>query len=425
VRRINLAAALLLAAPLLGATAAAADLPAAAPDQEGFHHLDQITRFFTNETGSRHIPGAVVMIARDGKVVYDEAFGTRDPASGAPMRKDTIFRIYSMTKPVTGVAVMMLVEQGRIRLSDPVSDYLPALKHPGVMTETTDAQGRRVVSTVPASREITIEDLLRHTSGITYGIGHSPAEQALRQAGLGLQLGRGDGNPLSRRLTDQQLVDQLGQVPLMVQPGSAWVYGRSIDVLLALVEVVSGQRGDAFMQDRIFGPLGMGDTCFNVPPDKRDRVAEPGPDPITGQTPDLTDITQPRSFLGGGEGLLSTAADYMRFALMLENHGEANGVRLLSPESVTTITSDHLPPGLARSPSFGPGAAYGFGLTVAVRTQPGSDTNVGEFEWGGAAGTLFWVDPHDHLATVFMVQAPRIGVQEQSVLRHLVYESLR
>jgi CubicO group peptidase (beta-lactamase class C family) len=405
----------------------AAELPTADPGQAGVGRLDRITQFFKADTQSKRIPGAVVMIARNGKVVYNEAFGVRDPATGAPMQKDSIFRIYSMTKPITGVAVLMLMEEGKIRLTDPISKYLPALKNPKVMTETVDTQGRRVTSTVPASREITIQDLLRHTSGITYGAGTSAAEQAMTKAGIGLQLAGGDTKPLSARMTDQQLVDELGKLPLMFQPGTSWEYGRSIDVLLALVEVVSGQRADTFLAERIFKPLGMDDTFFNVPPDKLDRVAQPGPDPDTGETAKLTDVTQPRIFLGGGEGLLSTASDYMRFALMLAGNGESNGVRLLSRKSVELMTSDHLGPALSQGPTFLPGPGYGFGLTVAVRTQPGMagyEGSVGEYNWGGAAGTAFWVDPKEKLVPIMMIQAPGQRLHYRIAFRGLVYQSI-
>jgi CubicO group peptidase (beta-lactamase class C family) len=246
----------------------------------------------------------------------------------------------------------------------------------------------------------------------------------MRQAGLGIQLGRGDGNPMSVRMTDQQAVEAIGRLPLKFQPGSAWAYGRSTDVLLALVEAVSGQRGDVFMQQRIFAPLGMTDTFFNVPADKLDRVAQPGPDPETGETADLTDVTRRRSFLGGGEGLLSTASDYMRFALMLASGGEGNGVRLLSRRTVALMTSDHLGPGLAQGPEFMPGPGYGFGLTVEVRTREGSPGNVGEYGWSGAAGTIFWVDPKDALVAILMIQAPRQGGYEQAAFRELVYQAV-
>jgi CubicO group peptidase (beta-lactamase class C family) len=405
-----------------------ADIRAAAPTDAPMgaqvRGFDRMTRFFQNETNERRIPGAVVMIARHGQVVYNEAFGLADPATGAPMRTDSIFRIYPMTKPVTGVAVLMLMEQGRIRLSDPVSKYLPAMKHMLVVEETVDAEQRPVVSIVPATREITIEDLLTHTSGITYGSGSSPAEQAMRQAGLGIQLGRGNGQPLSQRLTDQQVVEALGRLPLKFQPGTAWVYGRSTDVLLALVEVVSGERGDVFMRDHIFRPLGMTDTFFNVPPDKLDRVAQPGPDPETGKTPDLTDVTRRRIFLGGGEGLLSTAADYMRFARMLAHGGELEGVRLLSPRTVALMTTDHLAPRRIPVTDDNLGTDDGFGLTVAVRTRSNALGHAGEFGWEGVAGTAFWVDPGDELVSILMIQAPGQGYRERSALRSLVYQAL-
>jgi len=418
------------AAMSCGAVRAAENPPISAaiqvipPGSAALHRFDGITSFFQNETNQRRIPGAVVMIARHGKVIYDEAFGLADPATGALMRTDSIFRIYSMTKPVTGVAVLMLMEQGRIHLSDPVSEYLPALRHPHVATETMDEQGRSVVSVVPAVREITIADLLTHPSGITYGGGSSASEQAMRQAGLGIQLGRGDGHPLSQRLTDQQVAAAIGKVPLKFQPGTAWAYGRSTDVLLALVEAVSGEQGDTFMQEHIFRPLGMTDTFFNVPPDKRHRIAQPGPDPETGKTADLTDVTKRRTFLGGGEGLLSTAADYMRFAQMLAHGGELNGVRLLSPGTVALMTTDHLAPNRIPITDDSPGPGYGFGLTVAVRTRSDALGHAGEFRWEGAAGTAFWVDPVDDLVPILMIQAPAQGYHERSAFRTLVYQAL-
>ena len=411
----------------LGGSALAADLPTAAPSEVGIGRLDRITQMFKADTDAKRIPGAVVMIARNGKVVYEEAFGVRDPASGAPMQKDSIFRMYSMTKPITGVAVLMLMEEGKIRLTDPVSKYLPALKNPKVMVETVDGQGRRVTSTVPANREITIQDLMRHTSGITYGAGNSAAEQAMTKAGIGLQLAGSGDKPLSQRMTDQQMVEELGKLPLMFQPGTSWEYGRSIDVLLALVEACPASAPTPSWQERIFKPLGMTDTFFNVPPDKLDRVAQPGPDPDTGETAKLTDVTQPRTFLGGGEGLLSTASDYMRFALMLANDGEGNGVRLLSRKTVELMASDHLGPALSQGPNFAPGPGYGFGLTVAVRTQPGMSGypgSVGEYNWGGAAGTAFWVDPKEKLVPIMLIQAPGQRLYYRFAFRGLVYQSI-
>jgi CubicO group peptidase (beta-lactamase class C family) len=412
---------------LLGSAALAGELTTASPSEVGMSRLERITQFFKADTDSKRLPGAVVMIARHGRVAYYEAFGVRDPATGAPMRKDSIFRIYSMTKPITGVAVLMLMEEGKLRLSDPISKYLPALKDPKVMVETVDAQGHRTTSTVPANRDITIQDLLRHTSGISYGIGNSAAEQAMRDAGLGAQPPVAGKEPLSTRITDQQLVEELGKLPLMFQPGTSWEYGRSIDVLLALVEKVSGQRADQFFQERIFQPLGMTDTFFNVPPDKLDRVAQPGPDPDTHETAKLTDVTKTRTFLGGGEGLLSTASDYMRFALMLANGGELDGTRLLSRKTVELMASDHLGPALSQGPRFAPGPGYGFGLTVAVRMQPGMAPypgSVGEYNWGGAAGTAFWVDPKEQLVPIMLIQAPGQRLYYRFAFRDLVYQTI-
>lgn len=423
-KTILLAAALSLSLALV-LPAAAADLPSATPDDQSMGRLDRLTALFKADTDAKRIPGAVVTIAREGKVVYNEAFGVRDPATGAPMKKDSIFRIYSMTKPVTGVAALMLVEEGRLSLADPVSKYLPALKNLKVMVESTDAQGNRTTALVPVQREMTIQDLMRHTSGLTYGTGPSAAEQAMASAGLALKLGGGD--PLSARLTDQQLVDELGKLPLKFQPGSAWHYGRSTDVLLAVVEAVSGQRADVFMTERIFKPLGMADTFFNVPKNKLDRVAQPGPDPDTKETAALTDVSKERIFLGGGEGLLSTAPDYMRFALMLAGGGEFNGVRLLSRKTVELMTADHTGPELAKDPNFTPGPGYGYGLTVAVRTQAGLAPvpgSVGEFNWGGAAGTAFWVDPEEKLIAILLIQSPGQRLRYRMLFRGLVYQSI-
>jgi CubicO group peptidase (beta-lactamase class C family) len=385
--------------------AVAADVPTAAPESVGLGRLERITQFFHDEIAGKRLPGAVVMIARNGRIAYDETFGLRDPKTNAPMQKDSIFRIYSMTKPVTAVAVLMLMEEGKIRLSDPASKYLTALKNPKVLEEHVDAAGRRSSRIVPAAREITIQDLLTHTSGMTYGWGDSAAEQMMKQAGI-----VGSGDPALRTtMTDQQMVEKIGQLPLMFQPGTAWQYGRSTDVLLALVEVVSGMRADQFYEQRIFRPLGMNDTFFNVPKDKLDRVAQPGPDPDTGKIPDVTDVSVTRTFLGGGEGLLSTAPDYMRFALMLANGGQLDGVRLLSRKTIELMAADHIGPALAQGPAFYPGPGFGFGLTVAVRTAPGMSAtpgSVGLYWWAGLVGTSFWVDPNEQLVAVMMIQSP-------------------
>jgi len=408
---------------LLASAAPAAELPSATPAELGMARLDRIGSFFRAEVEAKRLPGAVVMLARDGKIVYHEAFGLRDAAAGAPMAKDSIFRIYSMTKPVTAVAVLMLMEEGKLRLGDPVSRFLPAFAKPKVLVESPTAPGetQRQITLVPAAREITIQDLLRHTSGMTYGVfGNTAVDKMMAAAGL--------NDPANMfRLTDMQVAEEMAKLPLLHQPGTQWQYGRSTDVLLAVVEAVSGQRGDAFMQEHIFGRLGMKDTSFNLPPGKRDRMAEPAPDPLTGQTARLTDVSKERLFLGGGEGLLSTAADYMRFALMLANGGTLDGVHLLSRKTVELMTADHMTAEIGRGPGYLPGPGYGFGLTVAVRTAAGQASQVGsigDYNWGGYAGTQFWVDPVERLVPIMMIQAPLQSRVTRGAFRALVYQSI-
>jgi len=401
------------AACLIGLQAHAAELPTSTAEDVGMARLDRIDAFFQAEIAAKRLPGAVVMIAREGRVVHHAAYGLRDPATGAPMGKDSIFRIYSMTKPVTAVAVLMLMEEGKLRLSDPLSRFLPAFAKPRVWAEGGD---------VPAAREITILDLLRHTSGMTYGVfGNTPVDQAMRAAGL-------NDSAMKHRLTDMQVAEAMAKLPLLYQPGTQWQYGRSTDILLAVVEAVSGMRGDAFFQQRIFTPLGMADTHFNLPPEKLNRMAEAGPDPATGQTSALTDVRQPRLFLGGGEGLLSTAADYMRFAQMLAQGGSSlDGVRLLSRKSVSLMSADHMGAEIGRGPFYLPGPGHGFGLTVSVRTSEGQVStpgSVGEFAWGGYAGTQFWIDPQERLVPIMMIQAPQQSRQVRGAFRALVYPAL-
>lgn len=421
-RRLFMSAGLCL---VLVLPAAATDLPIAAPDSVGLGRLERITQFFRRDTTSKRLPGAVVMIARNGQIAYQEAFGVRDPKPAAPMQKDSIFRVHSMTKPITAVAVLMLMEEGKIRLSDPIAKYLPALKDPKVLIEQVDASGHRSSAIVPADRAITIQQLMTHTSGITYGSGNSAQQQMMAQAGISLSA---TFKPeVYTDLTDQQMVDKIAKVPLMFQPGTAWEYGWSSDVLLAMVEVVSGMRADEFFEQRIFQPLGMADTFFNVPKDKLDRVAQAGPDPDTGETPQLADVTLTRTFLGGGEGLLSTASDYMRFAMMLANGGQLDGVRLLSRKTVELMTSDDIGPALAQGPDYFPGPGTGWGMGVSVRTAPGLSPlpgSVGLYGWGGYAGTAFFIDPSEKLVALMMIQSPGQRVYYQSTFRSLVYQAL-
>ena len=341
------------------------------------------------ETG--HVPGAVILVARQGKIAYFESLGFRDRAAGAPMARDALFRLYSMTKPITSVAVMMLVEEGRLQISDPVSRYLPALAKRKVGVEKTDAAGQKTLELVDASREITVQDLLRHTSGFTYGNrGETLVHRAYRDAKVG-----------SRDDSNADLVAKLGRLPLLYQPGTRWEYGVSTDVLGRLVEVVSGKTLGAFFEERIFRPLGMPDTAFWVPAEKMGRAAEPwqrpdGP-PMTVRFP----VGVQARYESGGGGLVGSTLDYLRFSTMLLNGGELNGVRLLGRKTVEFMTADHL--GAIPIEAAG----LGFGLGVQVRRDTGIAAlpgTAGEYGWAGNGGTLFWIDPRERMIVLYMVQ---------------------
>jgi CubicO group peptidase (beta-lactamase class C family) len=386
--------------------------------------LARMTAYFKAQAESGRLPGAVVMLARNGKVGYAESFGTQDPETRTAMSQDSMFRIYSMTKPITSVATMMLWEEGRFRLGDPVHAYLPALKDMRVMEERVDSGGFRSVALVPPQRPISIQDLLRHTSGLTYGGGQSAQERALTEAGLALDI---SSKSKVNAMTNMELVTAIGKTPLLFHPGTKWEYGRSTDVLGALVEAVSGMSLGRFFEERIFKPLAMNDSFFNPPRDRLQRVAQPGLDPDLKSVPDLYDVRGERRFEGGGEGVVSTAGDYMRFCLMLVGGGELEGARILGRKTVEYMSSDHLGPALAQGPTYAPGPGYGFGLGFAVRTAAGLSAipgSVGEYNWGGAAGTAFWIDPREKLAAVFMMQAPGQRIFYRFAFRSLVYQSL-
>jgi len=353
------------------------------------------------------IPGVVMMVQRDGKLAYSKALGKQDPAGGAPMREDSIFRIYSMTKPIVSVGVMMLAEEGRLMLSDPVSKHIPDLKGLRVGVEK---DGKLEI--VAAQREPSIQDLLRHTSGFTYGVfGKSMVKELYTKNGV-------DASDHS----NAELVKKLAGVPLMYQPGTTWEYSRSTDVLGHVIERVSGQPLDEYLQARIFRPLGMNDTAFFAEPSRQARLAEPfAKDPDSGAANNLLAVRAKPRYLAGGQGLVSTAGDYLKFAQMLLNGGELGGARILSRKTVEYMTSDHL--GTMR----GPGPGYGFGLGFAVRHANGlSSTNGsgGDYNWGGLGGTYFWVDPKERLVAVWMMQAPGPRNYYRELYRNMVYGAL-
>jgi CubicO group peptidase (beta-lactamase class C family) len=412
---------------LISAVAWADALPSAKPEQVGLsaERLDRIGQLLKADVEKGQIPGAVALVARKGRVAYFESFGFRDKAAGAPMTKDAIFRIYSMTKPITSVAAMMLVEEGKVVLTDPVSKFLPPLTGLEVSVQRFDgATGKAINSTVPAEREITIQDLHRHTSGLTYGetSANARVKDAYAKAGVDW-----------KDLTAGEQVERLAKVPLAYQPGTVWHYGLSTDVLGRVVEAVSGTTLGQFFQERIFTPLKMVDSGFSVPKEKVGRIAEPfEKDPATGTPIKLIDVTVlPKNDSGGGGGV-GTTMDYARFCQMLLNGGSLDGPRILSRTTVRLMTSDHLGPiaEAAPSPSTGllgtPG--YGFGLGFAVRREAGVagvHGSPGDYTWGGFAGTYFWIDPKEELFGVLMTQQPGpTRVQYRKLFRQLVYQAI-
>jgi CubicO group peptidase (beta-lactamase class C family) len=359
------------------------------------------------EVDSGRLPGAVAMVARRGQIALLEAVGQQDPATGAPMRTDSIFRIYSMTKPVVSVAVMMLVERGLLLLSDPVSRWLPEYAHQQVAT----AQGL-----VPVRNPATVQDLLRHTAGLTYEfLGTSPVQQQYGQA-----------NIASRGRSNAEFSQTLAALPLQFQPGSVWAYSRATDVLGRLVEVVSGQPLGDFLQAEIFGPLGMVDTGFAVPTEQQHRIAEPfAHDPDGGEPMKVIEPREVPAMESGGGGLMSTAMDYARFLQCLRNRGELQGVRLLGPHTVDFMTADHLGGLPADGTLLPPG--HGFGLGFAVRTHLGLSPvpgSVGLYYWGGIAGTTFFVDPALDMHAMLLIQAPNQRDYYRPLFRNLVYAAL-
>lgn len=430
---------LCIAALILFTTLHGQVLPQGTPEEAGLSRdrLDRVTAAMKKEVVENRLAGGVGLIARKGKVVYFDTYGMADKEAAMPMQKDTIFRIFSMTKAVTGVAVMMLYEEGRFGLTDPVSQYLPEFTTMKVAVEKTDpASGRPVLShTVAAERTITILDLLRHTSGFNYEGPHDEKGNLVYQT-LGLNAAGGGDFTLA------EFVRRLAQAPLVHQPGTVFDYSYSMDVLGRLVEVMSGQPLDRFFTDRIFTPLRLVDTGFYVPQEKWGRLAAlyvPSPSGIV-RADDAQQAPARNSpaLLMGGAGLMSTAMDYARFVQMLLNEGQLEGARLLSPKTVALMRSDvlgslpgvplRLPmgPGLPTATSPMPPRGYGFGLTFAVNRGPehtGAVGSKGEYNWSGAAGTTFWIDPEEQMIGVLMIQT-MLDMSTGSVFKQLAYQAI-
>jgi CubicO group peptidase (beta-lactamase class C family) len=405
--------------------------PETDPTKLGFaaDRLERVTQAFQGFVDAGQIPGAVVLIARDDKVAYYRAFGFRDREQNIAMTTDSIFRIASMTKPIVSVAAMMLAEEGKLDLGAPVSSYIPEFKDLKVRVEQVDpSNGKKEAVLQPQLRPMTVQDLLRHTTGLVYAppIGNGPVAEAYREA-----------NVLDRNATLAEMVTKLSSLPLANQPGEVWEYSVSVDVLGRVVEIVSGMDLDRFIQDRITKPLGMASTGFYAGDADRARIAQPQIDQATGKRPPFFDPAQKPKLFSGGGGLVSTASDYLRFCEMLLHSGQAGNTRLLSPTSVSLMTSNALKPGIGYAPAvaqrFGdigptPAMGQGFGLGFAVRTETGQNPapgSVGSFYWTGAFGTTFFVDPKQRLIIIMMIQVPLPANNfYRRAVRHLAYQAL-
>jgi CubicO group peptidase (beta-lactamase class C family) len=414
--------ALLLAAITPGGpNAGRAESPSPVPasfSREGLVHIGDYMR---NEIATGKIPGAVLLIQQHSRPVYFENFGVRDVESRRPMSADTIFRLYSMSKPITSVAAMMLVDDGKLALDDPVSKYVPAFADVKVGVDKVDATGKPALALEPVKRPMTVEDLLRHTSGLTYGF---YGDSAARKRYANSDLFEGD-------FDNTLFTERLAKLPLAEQPGTLWDYGHSTDVLGRIIEVVSGQSLFAFEKQRLLDPLGMTETAFYVADAaKRPLIAEPLPaERFARQLAGvISEPTTPRRWESGGAGMVGTVGDYARFAQMLLNGGALDGRRYLKPETVALMTSDHIGPEtkIARDYSYFPGGDSGFGLGFAVRTArlPNALLPPGEYRWDGVGGTFFFIDPKDDMFAILMMQSPSQLGRIEVELKTLIYQAL-
>ena len=394
-----------------------AEVPTSAATGFSVTGLDRVRDYMRNEVAMGKIPGAVLLIQQHGHLVLRESFGVLDIESRRPMTEDAIFRLYSMTKPVTSVAVMMLVEDGKLSLDDPLSTFIPAFAETKVAVERKDINREVTLTLEPLARPITILDLLRHTSGITYGYyGDDPVRKLYTASNL-----------FAGDFDNAMLAERIAKLPLAEQPGTLWDYGHSTDILGRVIEVVSGQSLYEFEKQRLLDPLGMADTAFSVSASRRDRIAEALPgDATLGSLRGLGDPVKRGRWQSGGGGLLGTAADYARFAQMLLNGGTFDGRQYLKRETISLMTSDHVPPEkkIARDYYYFPSGDSGFGLGFAVRVVASPPLPTGEYRWDGAGGTFFFVDPADDLLAVCMMQTASQRQRIQIELKTLIYQAL-
>jgi CubicO group peptidase (beta-lactamase class C family) len=402
----------------------AAQAAETAPEMQGFsaERLARIAPAMKTEVANGTIPGAVTLIARNGQIVHFEAHGFLDAAKTKPMTKDAVFRGFSMTKPFTSVAAMTLVEEGKVQLRDPISKWMPEFKQMQVLTEVRDERGRTSRVAVPARREITVHDLLRHTSGFTYA-GSAPFPE-LQEAY--------DKAEVEARTTDispEEFTKRLSQIPLAYEPGTRWEYGVSTDVLGVLVEKVTAKRLDAYLAEILFKPLKMKDTSFQVSAEQLPRLADAlDSDPLKDAywKSSRVEADPGKRYRLGGAGSVFTAEDYFRFAQMMLNKGQLDGVRILSRETVEFMMSDHIA-GLQGTPFPTTGPGYGFGLGFGVRMQEGvgyAPGSTGDAMWAGAGGTSFTIDPKEKIVGVFLAAGPSTRQHTRFLFKDLLYAAL-
>ena len=417
---------------LASAYVTGADLTTTKPERVGMS-TDRLTRIGTlmqAYVDQEAIAGSVTLIARKGKIVHFEPTGVLNLDTGEPMQNDSLFRIYSMTKPITSVAAMLLFEQGKFQLDDPIAQYLPEFSNVKVLVDG---------NLVNPDHAPTIRELLSHTAGLTYGIfSNTEVDKLYREALWGdramLDLTKYRGDGIERRVKDlDELSKTIASIPLLYQPGSQWVYSISVDILGRLIEVISGQSLDQFLQQEIFDPLEMEDTFFEIPKDKIARfgtnhIVDKDGNLIVVDRPESSDYSKPVSLFSGGGGLVSSTMDYLRFAQMLLNGGELNGVQLLSPTTVALMQRNQLTDTSSRGFSDRPNTAgtvgFGLGIGIATSEQKLSATEVGAYSWGGMAGTLFWVDPEHELVAILMVQRIYSPEAIRSKFRNLTYQAI-
>jgi CubicO group peptidase (beta-lactamase class C family) len=385
-------------------------LPRAKPESLALSpaRLQRMSDAFKREVDRGTLPGATVMVARRGQIGWFDAIGRQGPDSSTPMARDTIFRIFSMTKPIVSVGIMMLLEEGHLLLNDPVLKFIPEFASQKVGIENNGK-----LELVPVQRPITIQDLLRHTSGITYDhTGNSLVQQLYKESRL-----------RSRKITNAEHATLVASLPLVCQPGAEWNYSRSTDILGRITEVVTGKTLGTFLTERILAPLQMAETAFHTSEANVSRLAEPfATDPWNGEKVVLFDMLERPVMESGGGGLVSTTMDYARFCQMLLNGGALDGARLLGRKTLELMASDHLAPGVKIKGTLVP-PGHGFGLGFAVRNVAGIASfpgSPGQFFWSGMGGTFFWIDPKEELFAVFMSQAPGQREYTRTLMRNLV-----